>query len=179
MVLVRLFENITHPSTHPPTHLQTTGKAVLFLETLISVGGRYTHAQIEAIPVPKSVALDAPLYFKQGLMEVDEQWATHKKLIETKGRPLRASVPKNFPFFHVEWAPGQGYAHIIEDREQFPKDFGVSVVAGMLGVPPPRFDRKGQPRTDPKEERQAVQNFIIQWQPYDWTRELEGGEYLG
>ena len=91
-------------------------------------------------------------FLKQGLMEVDEQWATHKKLIQTKvrpflspslfpllflsspmhtpslhpflqGRPLRACVPKSFPYFYAEWGEkGEGYAHIIEDRAQFPKE---------------------------------------------------------
>lgn len=156
------------------------GKSVVFLETVLSSGSRRQHCTIEAIPLPRSVALDAPLYFKQGLMEVDEQWATHKKLISTKGRPLRACVPKNFPYFFVEWGDeGEGYAHIIEDKEQFPKDFGVSVIAGMLGVDPPRFDRKGQLRGDPGQERQAVAGFVREWQPFDWTRELDGGEYWG
>jgi hypothetical protein len=31
-------------------------------------------------------------------------------------------VPKNFPYFYVEWGKGEGYAHIVEDREQFPKE---------------------------------------------------------
>lgn len=59
----------------------------------------------------------------QGLLEADEQWATHKKLIETKGRSIRAAVPKRFPYFHVEWAPGTCVCAIYEtaatsDRQQ-------------------------------------------------------------
>jgi Protein similar to CwfJ C-terminus 2 len=59
-----------------------------------------------------------------------------------KGRGIRQVVPKNFPYFYVEWKEGEGYAHIIEDREQFPRDFGLGVIAGMMGVDPPRFDRR-------------------------------------
>ncbi|EWM22844.1 hypothetical protein Naga_100293g7 [Nannochloropsis gaditana] len=57
--------------------------------------------------------------------------------------------------------------------------FGLSVVAGMLGVDPPRFDRKGQPRGNLGLERQVVAGFLREWQPFDWTQELEGGSYLG
>jgi hypothetical protein len=122
--------------------------------------------------------MDAPLYFKQGLLEVDEQFSTHKKIIEIKrGRDIRSSVPKNFPYFSVEWDDG-GYAHVVEDKAQFPADFGVGIVAGMLGVDPPRFDRKSQ-RQAPEEELAAVREFIKLWQPYDWTVELDGGDYLG
>eukprot|EP00952_Eustigmatos_sp_NYUAD-ZCMA_P009542 39396-Eustigmatos_ZCMA.PRE.1 len=28
-----------------------------------------------------------------------------------QGRNIRSVVPKNFPYFHVEWAPDGGYAH--------------------------------------------------------------------
>jgi hypothetical protein len=41
------------------------GKGILFLETVASVGGRRRHTVIEAVPVPRSVAADAPLFFKQ------------------------------------------------------------------------------------------------------------------
>lgn len=38
---------------------------------------------------------------------------------------------------------------------------------------------RGQPRSDPAQEREAVKAFIQMWQPFDWTAELDGGEYLG
>ena len=36
------------------------------------------------------------------------------------------------PYFFIEWSRG-GMAHIIEDAEQFPHDFGSDIVAGMIG----------------------------------------------
>lgn len=93
-----------------------------------------------------------------------------------QGRSIRSVVPKNFPYFHVDWGDG-GYAHVVEDRDQFPADFGVGVVAGMLGVDPPRFDRRNQ-RVDLEQEKAAMREFLRGWQAHDWTAELEGGEYL-
>jgi hypothetical protein len=86
-------------------------------------------------------------------------------------------VPRNFPYFHVDWGEG-GYAHVVEDKDQFPMDFGVGVVAGMLGVAPPRFDRKAQ-RVDAEAEKKSVLSFLKEWQPFDWTAELDGGAPMG
>jgi len=86
-------------------------------------------------------------------------------------------VPKGFPYFHVEWSNG-GYAHIVEDKDKFPRDFGQSVVAGMLGINPPGFGKKSHSRATPEDEKRAVQTFLKKWQPYDWTSALEGGEFL-
>lgn len=53
------------PLTAPPNTIPESGKSVLFLETVTSTGNRRQHTAIECVPVPRSVALDAPLYFKQ------------------------------------------------------------------------------------------------------------------
>eukprot|EP00952_Eustigmatos_sp_NYUAD-ZCMA_P004210 18539-Eustigmatos_ZCMA.PRE.1 len=54
-------------------HCAHTGQSVIFLETAMTTGSRKRHATIEAVPVPREAGLDAPLYFKQGLLEADEQ----------------------------------------------------------------------------------------------------------
>ena len=66
----------------------------------------------------------------------------HKKVIDTAQKGLRRSIPDNMPYFFIEWSRG-GMAHIIEDAEQFPHDFGADIVAGMMGVDPVRVKKQG------------------------------------
>lgn len=76
----------------------------------------------------------------------------------------------------MEWAGG-GYAHVIESEDKFPREFGIDVVAGMLGIPPRRFDRR-QKRTTFDDERKKVLKFLDGWSRFDWTTELDGGDYM-
>ncbi|CAM9884283.1 unnamed protein product, partial [Ectocarpus fasciculatus] len=97
---------------------------------------------------------------------------------------IRRAVPKGFPFFHVEWEDG-GYANIIEGEEaNFPRDFGVDTLAGILGVDPPSFGGRGRGRGGGRwgggggaaveEERKLVMAFLEKWKAFDWTSELDG-----
>lgn len=96
----------------------------LFLETTQAIDRR-RHTIVECIPVPREEFLDAPIYFKKAILETDEEWATHKKLIDSRGgKPISQLIPPNFPYFHVEFGLDGGFAHIIEDNEQFPVHFG-------------------------------------------------------
>ena len=147
-------------------------QGVIFLEKTAETHQR-RHTFIECIAVPLEVEADASLYFKQALMEADAEWSTHKKIIDTHQKGLRRSIPAGFSYFHVEWASG-GYGHVIDDQALFPKDFGIDVIAGMMGEDPPRY---GSKRPSFEEDRQNVQSFIKRWEPFDWTKELEGGEY--
>lgn len=38
-------------------------------------------------------------------------------------KPLNASIPPGFAYFHVSWHDG-GYVHLIDNEETFPKSFG-------------------------------------------------------
>lgn len=68
-------------------------------------------------------------FFKSALNEQAEEWGTHTKLLSTKGKGIRQTVPKGFSYFNVEW-DGGGFAQIIETND-FPKDFGIDTIAGM------------------------------------------------
>src|SRR5687767_6408773 len=64
------------------------------------------------------------IWAQKAIMEADEEWSVHKKLIDTTGRGVHRAVPPNFPYFSVDFGDEGGYAHVIEDEAQFPKDFG-------------------------------------------------------
>ncbi|ETW00092.1 hypothetical protein H310_07517 [Aphanomyces invadans] len=144
--------------------------SMLFLERTFDAG-RKKHTVIECVPVPTDVGMDAPMFFKQAMLECDEEWSTHKKILDSTGKGIKRTVPSNFAYFHVEWA-GQneatgGYAHIIEDTAQFPVDFGLDTIAGMLDVDPPRY---GRYHPSLAAESGRVKSFQAVWQPYDWTQ---------
>ena len=84
-------------------------------------------------------------------------------------------MPPGFAYFAVGWRGG-GLVHPIEDEAAFPPTFGIDIAAGMLGLPPGRFGRREQRRTF-DDERRAVLDFLKVWEPFDFTAQMEGGEY--
>ncbi|KAJ8452238.1 LOW QUALITY PROTEIN: hypothetical protein Cgig2_006043 [Carnegiea gigantea] len=108
--------------------LAKQAKEVIFLET------QRHHCLIECIPLPQEIAEAAPLYFKKAIDEGQDEWSQHdaKKLIGTSDKGLRSSIPKNFPYFHVEFGLKKGFVHVIDEKMQFKSMFGLNVVMGML-----------------------------------------------
>ena len=150
------------------------GLGCLFLETSGRPGSRNAWARVECVPVPLEVEEDAPLYFKQALSAADEEWATHKALIDTSGPGgLRKCLPLGFPYFHVEWnGRGGGCAHIIEDADKFNEggDFGLGVIAGMLQTEVPRGGRGkgGGVQQVRAGDEQAARDLATAFQAVDW-----------
>ena len=146
-------------------------RGCIFLETTHDMESR-RHTVIDCRPLPKDEFLDAPIYFKKAILESDEEWASHKKLYDSRGgKPIAQLIPKGFPYFHVEFGLDGGFAHVIEDREQFPEQFGKSVICGILQEPADIVLRN---RVQSKEEEwKRVKAFLTCYKAFDWTLELD------
>lgn len=151
---------------------QQQGKGVLYLETVLPTSS-FWQTKLEVVPVPQRQWSEASLYFKSSLSEMAQEHGTHQKLMHTSAtKPLTRTIPaKNFSYFYMEYDVNAGFVQLIEETN-FPKDFGLDTVAGMLGMDPVRFRRK-QSSSD-EEEKQYVSRFTQLWKEHDWTRELDG-----
>ena len=110
----------------------------------------------------------------QAIDEAEDEWSQHnsKKLIDTSEKGLRGSIPKDFPYFHVEFGLNKGFVHVIDDEQQFKSNFGINVVRGMLKLP--EEDSYGSRKQDSVEsQKQAVGSFAQDWGPFDWTKQLD------
>lgn len=144
-----------------------TGQGVLFCETVLPSKNLW-QARMEVVPVPKRVEQDAAMYFKSALTEQAEEWGTHTKLLSTREKGLRRTIPKGFSYFNCEFADG-GFAQIIE-TSNFPRDFALDTIAGMMQLDPVRFKRKQKPKDGDKA---MVLSFSKTWKEFDWTLELD------
>ena len=143
---------------------------VVFMETYSSSKSK-SHMCIECIPVPREEGELAPMYFKKAILESDEEWSQNKKLIDTRQKGVRNSLPSGLPYFFVEFGMDGGYGHIIEDQTKFPHYFGREVVGGLVDAEPRLWLK---PHKDSFEkQKQKVLKLSEWWKPYDWTQKLE------
>lgn len=109
----------------------------------------------------------------QAIDEAEDEWSQHnaKKLIDTSQKGLRNSIPKNFPYFHVEFGLNKGFVHVIDDETQFNGSLGFNVLRGMLQLADEDMYRRR--RYEAVEvQKQAVASFAKEWEPFDWTKQL-------
>ncbi|KAF0915306.1 hypothetical protein E2562_035338 [Oryza meyeriana var. granulata] len=148
-------------------------KDMVFMETVISLAKQRRHCMIECIPVPSEVSNNAPMYFKKAIDEAEEEWTQHdmKKLIPTKGN-LHQVIPENFAYFHVEFGLDRGFVHVIDDESKFSAGFGLNVIRGMLRLREEDMHRRRR-HESMDNQKQAVANFMKDWEPFDWTKQLD------
>lgn len=149
-------------------------KDVVFLETVIGLSQQRRHCLVECIPLPRDLAGDAQLYFKKAIDEAETEWSQHnaKKLIDTGKKGLRSSIPKNFPYFHVEFGLDEGFVHVIDNERDFKSSFGLNVIRGMLELPEEDMYRRRRHESF-EAQRKAVATFAREWEPFDWTKQLD------
>ncbi|KAK9700129.1 hypothetical protein RND81_08G219100 [Saponaria officinalis] len=149
-------------------------KEVIFLETVLWLSQQRRHCMIECVPLPQDVAKDGPLYFKKAIDEAESEWSQHdaKKLIDTSQKGLRGSIPKDFPYVHVEFGLNKGFVHVIDDETQFKSSFGLNVIRGMLQSQDEDMYRRRRYESL-ESQKQAVAEFAKEWAPFDWTKQLD------
>ncbi|KAL2463538.1 CwfJ-like family protein [Forsythia ovata] len=149
-------------------------KDVVFLETVMGLAQQRCHCLVECIPLPPEIAKQAPVYFKKAIDEAEDEWSQHnaKKLIDTSEKGLRGSIPKNFPYFHVEFGLNKGFVHVIDDEKEFKSSFGFNVIRGMLRLPAEDMHRRRK-HESVETQKQAVASFAQDWEPFDWTKQLD------
>lgn len=111
--------------------------------------------------------------FLQAIDEAEDEWSQHnaKKLIDTSVKGLRGSIPKDFPYFHVEFGLNKGFVHVIDDEKQFKSNLGLNVIRGMLQLPEEDMYRRRK-HESVEAQKQAVAEFARDWEPFDWTKQL-------
>jgi hypothetical protein len=158
------------------------GRDVIFYENA-AAPRRRLHAALVAVPIPYELGATAPAFFREAMLAADEEWAQHRKVIDTSraakeqglGRmAFRRSLAKEMPYFHVWFDLDGGLGHIVEDPDKWPKGdlFAREVIGGMVDCEPDVIKRQG--RWTRHDDR--VEGFKKRWRKFDWTRVLgEGG----
>ncbi|KAG4302841.1 hypothetical protein PCK1_000784 [Pneumocystis canis] len=144
---------------------------------------RRMHTAIEAVPVPRYIAAQAPMFFREAILSSDEEWSQHQKIIDTLSKArkglgkmaFRRSISKEAPYFHVWFELDGGIGHIIENLDKWGKSdqFSRQVFATMLDLSPTVWRRRGK-WTGSHDPREKV--FISAWSKYDWTLSINKNE---
>jgi CWF19-like protein 2 len=113
-------------------------------------------------------------FYLQAIDEAEEEWSQHnaKKLIDTSQKGLRASIPKDFPYFHVEFGLKQGFVHVIDNETDWKTSFGLNVVRGMLKSQDENMYRRRRYESI-EIQKETVAAFAKDWEPFDWTKQLD------
>ncbi|KAI9699059.1 MAG: hypothetical protein M1836_003248 [Candelina mexicana] len=155
------------------------GRDVVFYENAAQPQ-RKKHAAMEVVPLPYSLGETAPAFFREAILSTDEEWAQHKKLIDTLSRArkeglgklaFRRSLVKEMPYFHVWFELDGGLGHIIEDANRWPKGdlFAREIIGGMLDMEADVIKRQGRWS---KGGDRRVTGFKKRWQKFDWTKAI-------
>jgi hypothetical protein len=153
------------------------GQDVIFYENA-AAPHRHLHAGMNAVPIPYEQGATAPAFFKEAFLSADEEWAQHRKIIDTGAKAregagrmaFRKSIAKEMPYFHVWFTLDGGLGHIVEDGGRWPKGdvFAREVIGGIVDAEPHLIKKQGKwMRGDPRVDR-----FKREWRKFDWTRML-------
>ncbi|KAF2706901.1 cell cycle control protein cwf19 [Pleomassaria siparia CBS 279.74] len=153
------------------------GRDVIFYENA-ATPGKKMHAAMNCVPIPFELGSTAPAFFREAILEAADEWAQHKKIIDTqkaaKGgqgkSAFRRNLAKEMPYFHVWFELNGGMGHIVEDESRWPRGdlFAREILGGMLDRDIEIVRRQGR---WVKGDRR-VDAWRKGWRKFDWTRVL-------
>ncbi|KAF2786923.1 hypothetical protein K505DRAFT_379935 [Melanomma pulvis-pyrius CBS 109.77] len=157
------------------------GRDVVFYENA-ATPGKKMHAAMNAVPIPFDLGETAPAFFREAILEAADEWAQHKKIIDTlkaaksggQGKSaFRRNLAKEMPYFHVWFELDGGMGHVVEDERKWPRGdlFAREVLGGMLDRDIEIVRRQGRWT---KGDRR-VEGWRKGWRKFDWTRVLSEG----
>jgi hypothetical protein len=95
----------------------------VFFESSMGLN-HHPHMVVECVPLPREMGDDAPMFFQKAIQESESEWSHNKKLVKLSNeKNIRRSVPKGLPYFHIDFGMQNGFAHVIEDEQEFPRNF--------------------------------------------------------
>jgi len=149
---------------------QSRGEDCVFFETAMGFK-KHPHMVIECIPLPEDLGSMLPMYFQKAIQECETEWTNNKKLVKLKEKNIARNIPRGLPYFHVDFGMDLGFAHVIEEEEDWNKRFGHEVVGGMLDTDPRTM--RNPPWEQFDEQKRKVIEFGGMWSEFDWTKSLK------
>lgn len=61
---------------------------------------------------------------------------------------------------------------MIDDERSFKSSLGLDIIRGMLRLPEEDMHRRRR-HESVEAQKQRVANFVREWEPYDWTKQLD------
>merc|ERR1719154_147795 len=142
----------------------------VFIETAMGFK-KHPHMVLECIPLSDDMGSLAPMYFQKAIQECESEWSDNIKLIKLKDKKITSNIPKDLPYFHVDFGLDNGFAHIIEEEASFSKRFGHEIVGGMLDIEARTFRNPAWEGFD--LQKRKVIEFSKMWKEDDWTSRLQ------
>ena len=134
-------------------------------------GGGGRSMALECVPLSTRDGGAAPAFFRKAILEAGEEWSQHRKLYETKGS-VRGVVPPGFSYFACGFGIHSGYATVIENQDDWPRDFGRDVLEGILEHPDAGIPLARRRKEPFDKMQQRVLAMTKAFAPFDWTTQL-------
>lgn len=142
-------------------------KKLIFIEYHLKHLSKWNkHFELACYPIDENCLENSKMFFMKGINDIGSEWATNTKLVSLNGEPISRKVSKELSYFCVTFgASNEGFAHRIEDRQRFSRNFGEEILGGMLDIDPQRWLNPALQHYNQQEARSSALKKL--WNKFD------------